>query len=205
MLKFIKSNLILNKFNIIILFLTPILIISGMVVLDTVEKNLEGIETIFLSLTITFSVLLITSDLKYSDFLLSLPTNRKKFVFYKYSSFFIYNITLFILLSLEAFYFFTLFNITLTYNIILQNIFLIISCILVISSLLIPINLFFFKQDNRAIMALNIFIPMLLPAIILNKVHLLNSYLVIIILLSTIVLNTISYIATIFFFKNYSI
>lgn len=205
MLSFLKSNLVFNKINILTLFVSPIIMILGMILLNKDAGSLDGIETIFLSLSLVLSLSLITGDLKYSYFILSLPTNRKKFILSKYILLFLYSIVLLILIIFESYFLFNLFGFTLSYTIIFQNILLIVSIILTISSLFIPLNIFFLNKESRIIIALNIFIPMMFPVIIIDIFSSINHFLVIITFLFAIIVNIISYILTKNFFKNYSI
>lgn len=204
MLSFLKSNLVFNKINILTLFVSPIIMVLGIVLLNKNYESLDGIETIFLSLSLVLSLSLITGDLKYSYFTLSLPTNRKLFILSKYILLFLYGVILLLLIILESYFLFNLFGFTLSYTIIFQNILLIVSIILTISSLFIPLNIFFLNKENRFIMGLNIFIPMMLPVIIINNFSSINHFLSIIIFLFTIIINIISYVLTKHFFKNYN-
>lgn len=205
MLKYIKTNLIVNRLSILTLFTSPIIMLLLILLLNKTEEGISGIENIFLALTVVFSLQLITSDLKYSNFLLSLPTSRKTFVVSKYILFLLYTIIVFTIFALETSLLYSLFNVNLNYSIVYENLLLILSTVLIISALLIPINIFLSKKENRFIVALNVFIPMMLPVIAIDLFSYLNYLILITILIVSIIINLFSYISTKHLFQKYSL
>ena len=168
-----------------------------------------------LPISVLMGFYICTTDIAYSNLILSLPTSRKKYLMYKYILFICFSVIFLSIVSLESYIISSIFNLKALASIFDGGIFISFICILssftLAASILIPLNLFLGlkgKKLQKESQFITLIIVMVFTSLCIEglKYMLLNSLnpllIGILILLISLIVSIISFKITLIFFKK---
>lgn len=168
-----------------------------------------------LPISVLMGFFICTTDIAYSNIILSLPTSRKKYLMYKYILFICFSVIFLSIVSLESYIVGSIFNLKALSSVFSEGLFIsfisILSSFTLAASIAIPLNLFLGlkgKRFQRASHFITLIIVMMFISLCMEglKYISLNSFnpilIGILILLICLFISIISFKITLIFFKK---